>query len=97
MTADPSLTSRREPGWYVVTDQGVVLSVRFGDEAAALHARELVVTELRRDLRRSGKPGQFIAQRVRAILVSHGVLVGAWNGFQAAPLSVASGGVDPQT
>ena len=87
MFADPSVVTSREPGWFVVTDQGVVLSARFSERAAALDAREAVVTELRRDLQRARKPGRFIAERVRAVQVRYGVLVGAWNSFDALPPS----------
>lgn len=85
VSADPSIVAGREPGWFVVTDQGVVLSIRFIDRAAALAAREDIVAALRQDLQRAGRPGRFIAERVRAVLVRYGELVGAWNGFGPLP------------
>ena len=85
MSADPSVAVGREPGWFVVTDQGVVLSVRYTEHANARAARETVVDGLRRELQREGRPGRFIAERVQAVLVRHGVLVGAWNGFRPLP------------
>jgi hypothetical protein len=85
VSADPSIFLSREPGWFVVTDQGVVLSARLIDRAAALTARGAIVASLRQDLQRAGRPGQFIAERVRAVQVHYGVLVGAWNGFNPMP------------
>ena len=85
MSADPSVTSGRKPGWFVVTDQGVVLSAWFSDLAAARDAREGIVAALRQDLQRSGRPGRFIAERVRGVEVRYGVLVGAWSGFRLLP------------
>lgn len=46
VSADPSVASGREPGWFVVTDQGVVLSAGFGDLAAADAAPEDIVAAL---------------------------------------------------
>jgi hypothetical protein len=85
VSADPSVVSGREPGWFVVTDQGVVLSVRFAERADALAALEAVIARLWRELAREGRPHRFIAERVRAVQVRYGVLVGAWNGFQPLP------------
>jgi hypothetical protein len=81
MRADSSLVPREPPGWYVVTDQGVVLSVRFDAADAAEAYRRRFLVDLRRDLHRARKPGTFIAERVRAVRVRYGVLVGAWCGF----------------
>jgi hypothetical protein len=85
VSADPSVFVGREPGWFVVTDQGVVLSARFGQKPEAMAAHAAVVAGLRRELAREGRPGRFIAERVRAVLVRYGVLVGAWNGFRPLP------------
>jgi hypothetical protein len=85
MTADPSLLPRNPPGWYVVTDQGVVLSVRFDTQALGEAARVEFVEGLRRELLRAGKPSRFIGERVAAVQVRYGVLVGAWNGFHPLP------------
>lgn len=86
MPADSSLIPREPPGWYLVTDQGVVLSVRFDSPAPAETYRRRFLVDLRNDLQRAHKPGAFIAQRVRAVRVAYGVLVGAWCGF--VPMSI---------
>jgi hypothetical protein len=85
MPADSSLIPREPPGWYLVTDQGVVLSVRFDSPEPAEAYRRRFLLDLRRDLQRARKPGPFIAERVRAVRVGYGVLVGAWCGFEQAP------------
>ncbi len=100
MTADSSLMPRDPPGWYVVTDQGVVLSVRFAHRRSAEVFRDQFVVDLRRDLQRAHKPGAFVAARVRAVRVSYGVLVGAWCGFEPRATELVRPGVrerDPQS
>lgn len=84
MPADSSLMPREPAGWYLVTDQGVVLSVRFDSPGPAEAYRERFLVDLRRDLQRARKPPAFIAARVRAVRVGYGVLVGAWCGFAEA-------------
>lgn len=85
MSADPTAVLGRKPGWFVVTDQGVILSARFDHQPYALTAHAAVVAGLRRELARDGRPGRFIAERVRAVQVRYGLEVGAWNGFQPLP------------
>ena len=90
MSADPSVVAGpREPGWFVVTDQGVVLSVRFAERAEALIAWQAVIDGLRRELQRAGRPARFVTERVQAVQVRYGRLVGAWNGFGPLPCPVA--------
>jgi hypothetical protein len=93
VSADPSIVAGRKPGWFVVTDQGVVLSARFNRKPEAMAAHAAVVAGLRRELTREGRPGRFIAERVRAVLVRYGVLVGAWNGFRPLPEPAGSPGL----
>lgn len=85
MPADSSLMPREPPGWYLVTDQGVVLSVRFDSPEPAAAYRLRFLVDLRHDLQRAHKPGTFIAERVRAVQVAYGVLVGAWCAFIEVP------------
>jgi len=84
VTADPSRAPERPASWYVVTDQGVVLAGPYDDRADARMAYDVVVAELRHDLMRARKSGQFIHERVAAVGVRWGRTVGAWGGFEAA-------------
>jgi hypothetical protein len=83
--ADPSryLEASTVPGWYVITDQGVVLSARFPNRRDVELEYQLVVSQLATSLRRERKPQKFINERVAAVGVEWGVLIGAWGKFES--------------
>lgn len=82
MTCDRSPAPGRQPGWYVVTAQGVILSGPHTRRETADIAFDDTVTALRHELERSRKPEDFVAVQLAAVTVAYGVQVGAWNGFQ---------------
>lgn len=62
-----------------------MLAGPFRDASTARAARLAVVEELRAALMRERRPGRFVAERVQAVQVRFGVLVGPWQHFQPLP------------
>lgn len=83
MTASPEQYAHREPAWWVHTDQHVVLSGPFPDEAAARAGGNAVAALLREAMRRERFSQARIAERVRALRVGYGVRVHPHGGFEA--------------
>jgi hypothetical protein len=74
MTAGPGqYDTGRPPGWFVVTDQGVALRGPLPDRPAAEAARVEVLDDMRAGLERARRPAAFIAERIAAVRVAHGV------------------------
>lgn len=82
VTADLSRFPERSPAWFVATDQGVVLAGPFDTVHRARAVRTEVVESLRRELMADRRPGAFIAERITAVEVRWGVLVGPWGQFE---------------
>ena len=61
MTFDRSPAPGRQPGWYVVTAQGVIMSGPHTRRETADIAFDNTVTALRHELERAHKPQDFVA------------------------------------
>ncbi len=72
MTAGPHQFDRRDPAWFVHTDQGVVLAGPFADEASARVGGNQVAANLRAAMRRERYTERQVAERVVALRVSLG-------------------------
>lgn len=84
VTASPEQHARRDTlGWYVHTNQGVVLSRQCATEAEARAEGNVIAAELRTSMRREHYTEAKIADRVAALRVGYGVRVHPHGGFAA--------------
>ncbi|MGQ0846520.1 MAG: hypothetical protein ACT4QF_20550 [Sporichthyaceae bacterium] len=82
MTVSPEQHARRDTlGWYVHTDQGVVLSRQWETEAEARADGNEIAAELRTSMRREHYTEPSIAVRVAALRVGYGIRVHPHGGF----------------
>lgn len=74
MTAGPhQFDPRRDPAWWVHTDQGVVLAGPFSCEAQARAGGNEVAAQLRAAMRRERYSERAITARVRALRIGFAV------------------------